>query len=191
MTIFGETGLYFDLVAMAILKRNKFKCAGGSWQLTNYFKQQVKCIKVAFCSLACSVAIVLCFLMAGVGRNITWLVSTLRVILICVTLDLPWFTQKRITWRLCLTFKVFVILLFTHKLHSTVHRNFEVSYTCSWKIRIECSNAPNYASNFVSEISKETTNFHKELSNFRRKFDRCKISSTFVYFRLHYLWAIL
>ena len=73
-------------------------------------------------------------------------------------------------------------------LHCTVNRNFEVSYTCCWKIRIECSSARNYATNFLSKISKETTNFHKVWN--KRTFEllkKIRWMQNFVYF--HRNWS--
>ena len=106
----------------------------------------------------------LCFIMAGVWRNITRQVQWEPVIFIClhvtVTLDLPWFTHKRITLRLFLTFADFVILLFT--VHCTVNQNFEVSY-----IFLENSNQ-------MFEYMKFSA------SNFQNKFHRCEIFSIFI-----------
>ena len=113
----------------------------------------------------------LCFIMAGVWRNITRQVQWEPVIFIClhvtVTLDLPWFTHKRITLRLFLTFADFVILLFT--VHCTVNQNFEVSY-----IFLENSNQmfeymkfplPIFKTNFTdakfSQFSSKATKFIK------------------------------
>ena len=106
----------------------------------------------------------LCFIMAGVWRNITRQVQWEPVIFIClhvtVTLDLPWFTHKRITLRLFLTFADFVILLF--KVQCTVNQNFEVSY-----IFLENSNQ-------MFEYMKFSA------SNFQNKFHRCEIFSIFI-----------